>query len=152
MKYWSEVVEILWLFLNTQSPPFRSKTRLLYHLPESPGLLPEWLLFPLYEEINCKCFAKKILKMICIQPVKRKMHLFRFSSLHIRSFKIFLNFWRIWNGMVKVYFIISWPFFANISNLKLNFATKISFFENLQFLVQILKVELKMSFPMMYHL
>ena len=27
-KYWSEAVEIFWLFLNTQSPPFRPKTGL----------------------------------------------------------------------------------------------------------------------------
>ena len=29
-KYWSEAVEIFWLFLNTQSTPLRSKTGLLY--------------------------------------------------------------------------------------------------------------------------
>ena len=27
-KYWSEAVEIFWLFLLTQSPPFRPKTGL----------------------------------------------------------------------------------------------------------------------------
>jgi len=41
------------------------------------------------------------LQIFCKQPVKGNLHIFSFSSLKIRLFKILQNFLHILNGMVK---------------------------------------------------
>ena len=53
------------------------------------------------KEADCTSFAKKKLQIVCKQPVKGNLHIFSFSWLKIRLFKILLNFLHIWNGMVK---------------------------------------------------
>ena len=46
-------------------------------------------------------FCEKKLQIFCKQPVKGNLHIFSFSWLKIRLFKILQNFLHIWNGMVK---------------------------------------------------
>ena len=48
-----------------------------------------------------KRIAQKCLQIICIQPVKRNLHIFSFSKLHIRLFKSLLNFLHFLNNMSK---------------------------------------------------
>ena len=46
-------------------------------------------------------FCEKKFQTFCKQPVKGNLHIFSFSWLKIRLFKILQNFLHIWNGMVK---------------------------------------------------
>ena len=54
-----------------------------------------------HKETDCTSFAKKKLQIFCKQPVKGDLHIFSFSWLKIRLFKILQKFLHIWNGMVK---------------------------------------------------
>ena len=56
---------------------------------------------PWHKATDQTIFAKKLLQTICKQPVEGNLHIFSFSQLHIRLFKILQNFLHIWNGMVK---------------------------------------------------
>ena len=44
---------------------------------------------------------RKKLQIFCKRPVKGNLHIFSFSWLKIRLFKILQKFLHIWNGMVK---------------------------------------------------
>ena len=59
-------------------------------------------------------FCEKKLQIFCKQPVKGNLHIFSFSWLKIRLFKILETFLHIWNGMVKgfskMYIFISYHF------------------------------------------
>ena len=46
-------------------------------------------------------FCEKKLQIFCKQPVKGNLHIFSFSWLEIRLFKILQKFLHIWNGIVK---------------------------------------------------
>ena len=67
-----------------------------------------------HKETECTSFAKKVLQIICIQPVKRDLHIFVFlnyTSGYLKCCKFVLY---IWNGMVKGFSnILSffWTFF-----------------------------------------
>ena len=54
-----------------------------------------------HKETDCTSFAKKKFHIFCKQPVKGNLHIFSFSWLKIRLFKILHTFLHIWNGMVK---------------------------------------------------
>ena len=108
------------------------------------------------KETNCTSFAEKKIQIFCEQPVKGNLHIFSFSWLKIRLFKIVQNFLHIWNGIVK-----GFSKMYNFSFLEKKFCKhfyktgfcdkKFNFCKFANFL-QILKVEHK-SFPMiMYHL
>ena len=54
-----------------------------------------------HKETDCTSFAEKKLQIFCKQPVKGNLHIFSFSWLKIRLFKILPKFLHIWNGMFK---------------------------------------------------
>ena len=54
-----------------------------------------------HKETNCTSFARKKLQIFCKKPVKGNLHIFSFSWLKIKLFKILQNCLHIWNGMVK---------------------------------------------------
>ena len=96
---------------------------------------------------------RKLISLIfCKQPVKGNLHIFSFSWLKIRLFKL-----HIWNGMVKGFSkMYNFSFFGQIFFCKhfyyiIGFCDKKFNFCKFAFFVPILKVEHK-SFPMMYHL
>ena len=81
---------------------------------------------------------EKKLQIVCKQPVKGNLHIFSFSWLKIRLFKILQTFLHIWNGMVKGFSKIynfslyGQIFFANyiteFCDKKLNFFKFANFF------------------------
>ena len=105
-----------------------------------------------HKETDCTNFARKKLQIFCKPPVKRNLHIFSFSWLKFRLFKILQNFLHIWNGMVKGFLkMYNFSFFGQHFYYITGFCdTKFNFCKFANFL-QILKVEHK-SFPMMYHL
>ena len=68
-----------------------------------------------HKETDSTRFAKKKLQIFCKQPVKGNLHIFRFSWLKIRLFKILQLFLHIWNGMVKGFSkMYNYSFFGQI--------------------------------------
>ena len=109
-----------------------------------------------YKETDCTTDCE-IKWQIFLQPVKGNLHIFSFSWLKIRLFKILQNFLHTWNGMVKGFSkMYNFLFFGQIFFCKQFYNTaifcdkKFTFCKFAHFL-QILKVEHK-SFLMMYHL
>ena len=109
------------------------------------------------KETDCTSFAAKKLQFFCKQPVKGNLHIFSFSWLKIRLFKILHKFMHIWNSMVKGFSkMYNLSFFGQIYFCK-HFYYKTGFCDNkfnwckFANFGQILKVEHK-RFPMMYHL
>ena len=106
-----------------------------------------------HKETDWTSFGKKW-QIFCKQPVKGNLHIFSFSWLKIRLFKILQKLLHIWNGMVKGFskFFIFWTnFFCKHFYYKTGFCDKKFSFCKFAIFLQILKVEHK-SFPMMYHL
>ena len=104
-----------------------------------------------HKETDCTSFAKKLLQIICKEPVKGNLHNFSFSKLHVRLFKILQTFLHIWNGMVKGFlkmYILDHFFTCLLYSWILQ---KKFLFCKFPFFLQIIKVEHK-NFPMMYHL
>ena len=106
-----------------------------------------------HEKTNCTSFAKKI-ENFCKQPVKGNLHIFSFSWLNIRLFKILQKLLHIWNDMVKgfskmynflffgqIYFCKHFYYITGFCDKKFNFCKFANFF-----------ADSKSSFPMMYHL
>ena len=110
-----------------------------------------------HKETDCTSFAEKKLQIFCKQPVKGNLHIFSFSWLKIRLFKIWQNFLHISNGMVKGFskmYNLSFfgqIFFCKHFYYKTGFCDKKINFRKFANFLQILKVEHK-SFLMMYHL
>ena len=90
---------------------------------------------------------RKKLKIFCKQHVKGNLHIFSFSRLKIRLFKILQNFLHIWIGIVKGFSkMYNFSFFGQVFFCKhLYYITgfcdkKFNFCKSANFL-QILKVE-----------
>ena len=107
-----------------------------------------------HKETDCTSFAKKKMQIFCKQPVKGNLHIFSFSWLKIRLFKILQKLLHIWNGMVKGFSkMYNFSFFGQIFFLQtfLRYNWILRWFCKFANFLQILEVEHK-SFPMMYHL
>ena len=89
------------------------------------------------------------MQIFCEQPVIGNLHIFSFSWLKISNMQNFVKILHIWNGMVKgfskMYNILFFGqiFFCKLFYFKTGFCDKNSIFGNLQFFLQILKVEHK---------
>ena len=99
-KYWSEAVEIFWVLRHTAWMTAFScnKLNFLFWPTSTCQILIKFSFLESlwHKDTDFTSFAKKML-IFCKQPVKGNLHIFSFSWLKIRLFKIL----HIWNVMVK---------------------------------------------------